>query len=246
LVFSNSTEIILMRVSRNEVKTTIAKATVGVGLPLGIGEELGYSAQNILKYHSSSLVPFAKAFDAIEKNISSNFDLNQAFQGYFSAEKINTPLSALACVTSVCDLILDNHIKLSDSSTIHINNVDIPAIIIFQTLITSQNLDIKNCVSWTLHEKPSISGFSAQGCLTFTSGGLSDLLKACRTSLSIKIIRLSSQSNSIYLKYLTQKNTIEVDRNTWTCICKYAERLLIKATDESRLTGAGAGIIDTD
>ncbi len=235
-----------MRVSGNEVKVTIAKATVGVGLPIGIGQDLGHSAQHMMEHHACGLDSFVKAFDAIDKNESSKFDITKAIQGHFSAEKINTPLSSLTCAASVCDLILDNHITRSDSSTIHINNVDIPAIIIFQTLITSQNLNTKKCINWTLDKNSSISGFSSQGYLAFTKGDLSDLVNVRSTSLSLKIIELNSQLNSKYLEHLTHRKTIDVKKNTWKCICKYAERLLVKATDESRLTGAGAGIIDAD
>lgn len=235
-----------MRVSGNEVKVTIAKATVGVGLPLGIGEELGHSAQHILKYHSSSLGPFVKAFTAIDKNWSSKFDITKALQGHFSAETISLPLSALTCVTSVCDLILYNHITLSGSSTIHIINVDIPAIILFQTLITSKTLDKKTCISWTLDKKSSISGFSTQGYLSFIDGNLTDLVNTRLTSLSIKVMELNSELNDIFMRHLTQEKAIEVQRDSWEAICIYAERLLVKTTEESRLKGAGAGISDSD
>ena len=64
-----------MRVSGNEVKVTIAKATVGVGLPIGIGQDLGHSAQHMMEHHACGLDSFVKAFDAIDKNEDNNFEV---------------------------------------------------------------------------------------------------------------------------------------------------------------------------
>ncbi|SVD14893.1 uncharacterized protein METZ01_LOCUS367747, partial [marine metagenome] len=41
-------------------------------------------------------------------------------------------------------------------------------------------------------------------------------------------------------------NNLNIDTSTWNNLSKYAERLLVPSSDTSRMTGAGAGTIDTD
>ena len=43
-----------------------------------------------------------------------------------------------------------------------------------------------------------------------------------------------------------QRDAVEIDEATWHRIRTYANRLLVVATESSRLTGAGAGVVDTD
>ena len=42
------------------------------------------------------------------------------------------------------------------------------------------------------------------------------------------------------------KEGIEIVDGTWRRLTAYADRCLVAATDQSRLTGAGAGLVDTD
>jgi len=41
-------------------------------------------------------------------------------------------------------------------------------------------------------------------------------------------------------------NGIIVDDTCWSRVLAYAARCLVEATDASRLTGAGAGVVDSD
>ena len=43
-----------------------------------------------------------------------------------------------------------------------------------------------------------------------------------------------------------QRDGVDIDEATWRRVAAYADRLLVVATETSRLTGAGAGVIDTD
>ncbi len=43
-----------------------------------------------------------------------------------------------------------------------------------------------------------------------------------------------------------QRDGVEIDPTTWRRVTTYADRLLVEATETSRLTGAGASVIDED
>ena len=66
------------------------------------------------------------------------------------------------------------------------------------------------------------------------------------TELSILLVAKPPKSLETACNEPIQGKLIDIDEVIWRRIIAYTSRLLVEATKTSRLTGAGAGVIDMD
>ena len=95
-----------MHVSLSEVETTVCKAAMAVGLPLGLGEDAGRAARRMMALGVGSFAAFCDALDAVDQRRSTGFDLEPARTGVFGPKPAGRLLSAIRAGPSACDLVV--------------------------------------------------------------------------------------------------------------------------------------------
>ena len=65
-------------------------------------------------------------------------------------------------------------------------------------------------------------------------------------SLSLDVPNYNSALKYFHTDNVTSLETLDVDSSTWYLLSEYSDRLLVPSSDTSRMTGAGAGTVDTD
>ena len=234
-----------MRVSLTEIETSVKNASCSVGLEFGLAEDAGKTARYMIENNLAPLKQFLEAIDRIENNTSASFKVEMAAEGKFVSDSAKKGLSALIVGASVSDLILldIDHIK---SQSLNIYNIDKPAIIIFYILASLYRQKKHSCFSWTIGESNRVSGVCFGGELAVRRNSYQKVLKADSTNISIRPINYHSKYIKQIINFRRQNIVPEVDINVWDKLSNYCERLLVEGSEKSRLSGAGAGIIDSD
>lgn len=235
-----------MHVSLSEVQTTVCKAAVAVGLPLGLGEDAGRAARHMMASGVGSLAAFVDALDAVDKGRSTGFDADRAIAGDFNPKPADQLLSALRAGPSACDLIASAASTDVGDGRITLTDVDVPVVVLFEALIASADTDKGQCVAWNVGGGGAVEAVCWQGSLVLIRGSLEDLLTTDSTEVTMRLVAQEPRVSAITVGQRIQRDAVEIDEATWCRVTTYAGRLLVKATETSRLTGAGAGVVDTD
>jgi hypothetical protein len=236
-----------VHVSLSEIQSTICKAALGVGLPLGLGEDAGWAARNMMTNGIGSISVFAEALDAIEEGKSTGFDADRAGAGYFTSKPAGFLLSAIWAGPSTCDLVASTTSRNSKFSTITLINVDVPSVILFEVLASTVGVPKGLCVAWNAGSNDEIEAVCWRGSLSLIKGMRKDLLLTAPANITIQLVNQKPPDQSMDVYRCIQREAVEIHASSWRRITIYADRLLVDASDTSRLTGAGAGsIIELD
>ena len=92
--------------SLSEVEATVAKAVMGVGLPPGLGEDVGRAATLMLRSGLGALSDLVDALDAVDGGASVGFDADRVSAGMLVPANGARRLSALRAGPTACDLLL--------------------------------------------------------------------------------------------------------------------------------------------
>ena len=246
----NSPEIVL---SFNEILFFFTRAAVGVGVPFGLAEDFGRSSMWIA---SSGLDPAqitAKALQFLDCGQSSLY----ASQTENGTETVMRPssgkqLSALLAGPAVCDWISAKTEDSNLSQHFVAKKVDYP-FLIAAAAGTSNYGTLEIC--W------QDSGGSLCTVLTglhgswkTSWGGTEIAQKFSPADVSIKFVESSLFSSEKWneKKTYSEKNKKSVLESgvpvyeAWPIIHTFFSRCLVPSTEESRKSGAGAGLVDTD
>ncbi len=235
-----------MRVSINEIQTIILKACIAVGLPVGISQDASQAAEHVFPLYRGSMEPFADAISAVDRKYANEFNVSQAAKGIFKSSVIEKKLSALYTAPTVCDQILVHNKNNQGHLLITLINLDVPAIIIFEILSISRFLNSDIGITWIIDQGDTMQGVCEGGEIKFDRGNYQDLFLIRNSTLVLSTTNCVSALDHTYIDKLDVLNNLNIDTSTWNNLSKYAERLLVPSSDTSRMTGAGAGTIDTD
>ena len=235
-----------MHVSLSEVQTTVCKAAVAIGLPLGLGEDAGRAARRMITSGVGSFTAFVDALDAIEMGRSTGFEVDRAIAGDFGPKTSGRLLSALRAGPSACDLLATATRTDLGYSRITLTDVDVPIVILFEALATLDHMDKGQCVAWNVGDNQAIEAVCWQGSLALIKGAPDDLLATGSAEITMHLVAREPRVQAINIDQRIQRNAIEIDEAAWHRVTTYADRLLVEATETSQLTGAGAGLVDTD
>ena len=236
-----------MHVSLSEVQTTVCKAAVAVGLPLGLGEDAGRAVRHMMACGVGSLAAFVDALDAVDKGRSTGFDADRAIAGDFGPKPADRLLSALRAGPSACDLVVSAAITDMGYGRITLTDVDVPIVILFEALVASADMDKGQCVAWTVGGGGAIEAVCWRGSLALIKGAPEDLLATGPAEIIMYLVARKPRVPAITVAQRIQRDAVEIDEATWRRVMTYADRLLIEASENSRLTGAGSGVVvDTD
>jgi hypothetical protein len=238
-----------LTISLNEVLFYFTRAAFGVEAPIGLSEDFAranmWAAENGFDPSRCSL----KALDNLDSQTSSlSIKFEKTKEGGYLFCPEGKFLSSLEASASCVDWI-----EVSNGSgELKISNVDSPFLVV-SALGANQCNGLK--VSWIDQEKnqfqvnlidneewevlsstPNLIELSSNADMLISSLKASDETYKGKT---IKKFKLDEEK----LKIL--HNGVKVEEN-WEAIYSYFSRCLVKSSAESRASGAGAGLVDTD
>lgn len=219
--------------SLNEVLFFVTRATVGAGAPFGLGEDVGKAAVILATSGIDPALAIAPALQRLEnESCSGNFDLRNDDRGVVIEAVGGHPLSAIFAASAASDWMQENAGHTDAGVTVV--GVDAPVVFaaVFEALHRSAGRAQISVVEPDATETALvISGdpaeFERSANLTVSAGPPSTPVFANRDGHALE-------------------NGISVDADAWGIIRKMFSRCLVPSTEESRLTGAGAGLVDTD
>ena len=246
----NSPEIVF---SLNEILFFFTRAAVGAGVPFGLAEDFGRSSKWIAESGLDPAQITAKALQLLDCGESS-ISASQIENG---AETVLSPtdekrLSALFAGPAVCDWISAKTEDSILSQHFIAKKVDIPFLIVAA-------VGASNSGNWEICWQDSGGTLcSVLTCLHGswkTSWGGTEIQEQYNSAnVSIKSMEsslFSSQKWNEKTTY-TEKNRKRVLESgvpvyeAWPIIHGFFSRCLVPSTEESRKSGAGAGLVDTD
>lgn len=222
-----------MKRSLNEIDQTSRKAARGCGLPWGIADEVGKSVRWLHVFGIAG----ANALTDLFRNYdhSTYFAYAQvSFQCPWRASSgVLSPLLVGPTLGDFIDGLEDQHIK-----TEKIAYPILAAGFLGQAALDpSQTVQLSwNKVTLELHRN-----------MLIVEGDLFELMVDTCDGISCR--RISAEDQSIKKNGTVMELTIgdvDVDDSVWTKLDVYAHRTYVEATDENRMAGAGAGLLDND
>jgi len=236
-----------LHVSLSEVESTISKAVMGVGLPVGLGDEAGLAARHMMGAGLGIGTLFENALQAVDQNRSVGFKIDNSCPVRFTPDINGLLLSSIISGPSAFDLASLITIEKGEPATVTLSRVDVPGIILFEALANTLDAPLGHCVSWNRTGKRSVKAICWDGSLYLIKGVPVELLMGGPSDITITPILEKPSNKGIKFEPRAQDAAIEIDAPSWQKIKTYADRLFVGSTETSRLFGAGSGgLIETD
>ena len=214
-----------MKRSLNEIEQISRKATRGSGLPWGVADEVGRAVSWLHMYGIDGVSGLVKLFTQLDHATPDKWAPVSLQIPWKSADGIMSPvLVGLAA----CDTWND-----SSDYFVETGPVAFPALVVGLLGQRLADTDARLRVSWTGAE------FTVAGDGLKLEGPTSELnAEGCD---AMKLTRGGDQELS-----LPTVGDAAVDPQAWAALEILAHRTYVEATEENRLTGAGAGLNDND
>ena len=172
-------------------------------------------------------------------------------------------LSALVAGPTACDLLVAAARGAADGPrALRLVSVDFPTVVLHQVLDVSRTVDAPVRVAWAARTLDGNEGIDRGGAGTrigaICRAGMAHLehgapagrLGAGPAHLSIHLAQSTADTGaSPFLDTSPSRDDgqgAEIDYAVWHRLRTHAERRLVEGDERSRLTGAGAGVLDTD
>ena len=229
-----------MHVSLSELEATLAKAASGVGLPLGLGQDAGRAVRWLASIGCDPVPAVVEALDGVDRGQSGGFDADRALRGSFSPDPAAERLSSLRAGPSACDLLCS-----AAQDAVSLEAVDAPAVILMLACAASRDTAGALRLSWQSAEGAAMEAVCQDGRF-HSDQSEPDVLASPgpATMILTSIDRQPMERASAACD--ARKEGANVDGESWRRLCAFADRCLVEATESSRLTGAGAGVVDID
>ena len=230
-------------ISLNEILFIFTRAGFGVNAPIGISEDFArgnmWLAENGFDPSLCSVV----ALDSLDEKKSS-LAIEQSADGFIGPS--SQYLSALQASVSVLDSI-----KGEQKRGLIISNVDSPLLVV-AVLGANQVKGWKAC--WRDEAGANFQvDFMSNGQWQIISDGASAIELSKGATMHVSLLDETKSALEGNIKRFDSKVEKEKILQTgvavykhWDAIYAYFSRCLVKSTAESRASGAGAGLVDTD
>ena len=239
----------MIELSNNEAASLVKLAARGVGYPWGVAEEAAHVSHWLVERQLPVLEIFSVLFEWVDKQEFSHLLLQLTDNRWCCSRDELCPL--------VCgSAIIDSASRLLTVDKIELINVVCPMLLLPFMSETSVMLEKPVRVSWKSGE------LVFNGTIIESIRGSAELINSSNSPKSIFINvldeSLSSQSTSTesevdILDAPTQElwpttfhSRVRIELNKLSRLKQYAHRTYAPATEESRLSGAGAGTSDND
>ena len=237
-----------MRVSYNEIYTNVKKACIAVGVPIGVAEDIARSVTNGMESGMDYLEQITVALDKIYDTRSATYDPDQALRGLFISSNPDKSLSALNSAPSACDLtVLEPKEEYSFHQTefIKLSQVDVPSLVIFEALRMSRDLQKDECIWWEIDNINQCEGVCLRGKLMMLQCSYKVILECQNRSMTMKKMEKKKLGEG-FKEHVGTLDNENISRKNWDKITSYSNMLLVRTSEESRMKGAGAGVVDRD
>ena len=261
-----------MHVSLSEVEAATAKAAMSVGFGPGLGEDAGRAAKLMLRSGVGAFADLVGALDAADIGASAGLDASEALSGRLSAarpaadvpgeteegdgfpgggEDARAPmLSSLAAGPTACDLLASAARGAADAPrAVDLASVDYPVVVLHLVLDASRTIEQAMMVSWTCRGCRERTGVERaevlvqSGAIHVLHGG-GRAFGAGPAQMSIRLA--SSVDDRRGALVVDDGRGAELEDAVWERLYAYADRQLVEGDERTRLSGAGAGVIDAD
>ena len=232
-----------LTISLNEILFVFTRAGFGVAAPIGIAEDFARSNMWLAENGFDPTLCSVVALDSLDQGKSS---LAIEYNGNNFCGADSQYLSALQASVSVVDSI---HNKQKTEVTI--SNVDSPLLVV-AALGASDVEGLQ--VQWCDEAGASFQvNFVGKGQWQIISDGSSAIELSKGALMTISLLDGSDGALIGEMRKLDSKieknkilQTGVAVHEHWDAIYAYFSRCLVKSTAESRASGAGAGLVDTD
>ena len=246
----NSPELYL---SFNEIMFYFTRAAAGGGVPFGLAEDFGRAATWIA---SSGLDPAEMCASALKKleygQSCLKATLTEGNQEILLTAESGKQLSAIQAGAAVCDLISVQLENPKNMQSIVAEKVDCPFLVC--AAIGAANYDRWE-ISWPASDDTPCSVlFCEDGSWksSWKDGKIPEVIDA----VDVKVIFVNNRED-YYEKWNgktiysgnNKKKLLETGvpvYDSWSEIYSFFKRCLVPSTEESRKSGAGAGLVETD
>jgi len=238
-----------LTISLNEVLFYFTRAAFGVEVPIGLSEDFARANMWVSENGFDPSRCSLKALDNLDSQTSS---LSIKFEKTKEGGHLFCPegkfLSSLEASAGCVDWIEVN----GGVSELKISNVDSPFLVV-SALGANECLGIK--VLWTDQEKNQFQVnlinndewevLSSSSKLIELSSNADMLISPLKASVESYKGKTIKKFNLAEEKLKILHHGVKVEEN-WEAIYSYFSRCLVKSSAESRASGAGAGLVDTD
>ncbi len=228
-----------MLCSLNEIEAQLRKAARGAGLPWGLAEEAGKAARWLAMHRIRCLPVFAALF---EENDGRAYDEIAIMQiegmqaGGMQAEGCWCARGGTLCPLIAGAAIVDRADEIAGGRSVELARVAWPILLVpfAATVATATGASI--ALEW-----PGARFTFADGCVRLDAA-LDATAEASAPHASCG--RLAGAAHGTLAK--PEIAGCVVDESVWSRLDGFVQRTYVPASEESRLKGAGAGLLDTD
>ena len=239
--------------SFNEIMFYFTRAAAGAGVPFGLAEDFGRFAIWIA---GSGLDPAgitASALQELEcRNSCLKVTLTEVNKEIVLTAEGGKKLSSILAGAAVCDLISAQTKNPKSMLSIVAENVDCPFLVC--AAVGAANYDAWE-ISWPASEKISCSVLICEDG-SWKSSWKGREIPEQVAAADVKVLTVNNRKE-YYEKWdgktvysgSNKKQLLETGvpvYESWSLIYSFFTRCLVPSTEESRKTGAGAGLVDTD
>ena len=218
-------------VSLSEMTFFTSRAAFGAGCSHGITEDLASTAVWLARQGIDPTICLAKILDHIVSEEASYKLEKVALEGHIKLVSSNeNPASALFAAIAASD-----QLSVAQGNQITLENVDFP-------LFAAATLSALSSKTLALTMRYEHEGKS--GDIAFEDG--MDLTSMTGGDIMIVAEKVSELNDTKTFVATDDHHNIAVDQDGWNGILKHFKNSLVEATEASRLSGAGAGLVDTD
>ena len=231
-----------MHLSLNEIEVNLRKAALGAGLPYGLADDAGRAGAWLA---SCGLPGIADCLAAMEQMESEDTRSLEFAEGR-DVLRIQSPASALLLGPAMADRLRLAGAGMG-SFRIEAECVDSPLLCLAALAVAFEDCEHPFTLAWGASTAPPVNacgnGGGVQLCRD-TPCGPGDIFAVLGDGASVE-----TQATGPNLEVLRRENLetgVAVDKETWDRVNHLAARILVPATEFSRLAGAGAGTSDND
>ena len=218
-------------VSLSELSFYVNRAAFGAGCSYGVADDITTLAVSLAKKNDDPTSILTEALDNIaDGHVDTKLSKSQHNDELVFSAASCGQVSAISAGIAASDAV-----KMIDTSApifVRLTNVDLPALSVLCLNALSENISI---------EKIEIS--TQQGSQNYAELSSKDSITSGDLTLTIVKKDLSSSTKT---PAINDHYNILVSQAGWDGIRKHFNNSLVLATEESRLSGAGAGVVDTD
>ncbi len=226
----------MIDLSSNEAASLVKLATRGAGYPWGVGEEAAYASRWFAEHQVPSLSVFSQLLE---------------WSDHYSLEALTIDLGAKSWVGrsgDMCPLlagcsISDLASRLDQGQSIVLEKVVFAIVLLPFFHLVSLELQSPITARWADGELKCDA--ATQGSIS-TSDSVRDQLHTRHTPRTITITRGDLISASLQSWPIAETLRVSVDVQSLNGLKQLAHRTYAPATEQSRLSGAGAGTSDND